>query len=419
MQPRPSLTIALLLVLGLVAAAESALDQPAGQWVCPPCGHADDNHLYDAPGTCPICGMPLVPIEGAEVPILPGTRLDAAMERAISRGLVGATVLVEELASGRRWVRAAGIRDFERRSAVQAGDRFRLASITKAFTAAAVLRLSDMGRLNLEDRIAEHLDAELLGELANFEGVTIRQLLTHSAGMADFSTGPEFTRAIFAGRGLWRNLSPTELLAFAAGKPPLSQPVAPGEGAYYSNTHYFLLGLLIEKITGRPYADSIHDLVAGPLGLESVGFEGGTQGSGIVVSSFTVPDSGGPIREAMRAKGRGPIRDDGLVDLSQLYESYNYWAFAAGGLLCNVADLAEFTHQVLGDFLSPDSRDLFVRVFTTGRSTGGTYFGFGGGADGISTILLMVNNEWLIVVLANTTGIPGISATEIIREVLP
>jgi transcriptional regulator GlxA family with amidase domain len=62
-RPKPSLTIALLLVLGLVAAAGSAIEE-AGQWVCPPCGHADDNHLYDAPGPCPICGMPLVPTEG-------------------------------------------------------------------------------------------------------------------------------------------------------------------------------------------------------------------------------------------------------------------------------------------------------------------------------------------------------------------
>lgn len=63
MRPRPSLTIALLLLILLVTAGgASAAD--AGQWVCPPCGHVDDEHVYDAPGACPVCGMPLVPVEG-------------------------------------------------------------------------------------------------------------------------------------------------------------------------------------------------------------------------------------------------------------------------------------------------------------------------------------------------------------------
>ncbi len=338
--------------------------------------------------------------------------LDVILARSLELGLVAGVLHAESMKTGDRWISAAGVRDLQSKELVQTDDRFRLASITKLFTAAAVLKLRDNRELQLSDSISSYISGRVLEQISGFDEVTIAQLLSHSSGLADFSTGKEFWSEVFSGRGLNRNLTPLESLEFANGKAPLSPPVDPGEGSFYSNTNYFLLGLLIEKVTGQSYSEAVESLVAQPLGLDSIGME---NDSAIIVSSFTIPDSGGSIEAGMKARGVDQLREDGLVDLTRIYERYNAWAFAAGGLSSNAQDLAKFAVSIKGDFLSPESRAVFRSIFSS-EQDGTTYFGGSGGADGISTILLEIDDRWRIVVLTNTTGIPDLSSGRIFWE---
>lgn len=132
--------------------------------------------------------------------------------------------------------------------------RFNIGSITKQFTATAVLLLRDDGKLNTEDRISQVLSAENLPK--QWADITVRQLLSHTSGLKDYSG--------FASHEMAREHKPSELLAFVKNA-PLS--FKPGDAFEYSNTNYLLLGLLVQKVAGMPYCQFLHQRIFTPLGM--------------------------------------------------------------------------------------------------------------------------------------------------------
>jgi D-alanyl-D-alanine carboxypeptidase len=113
---------------------------------------------------------------------------------------------------------------------------FKLASVTKPFTATAIMMLVEEGKISLDGRLAEYLP-NLPSQWAN---VTVRQALSHTSGLADYLKGPLWS---------WQSscredLTPNEFIKFASEAPPV---FAPGEGISYSNTGFYLLGMVIEK----------------------------------------------------------------------------------------------------------------------------------------------------------------------------
>ena len=133
---------------------------------------------------------------------------------------------------------------------------FELASVTKQFTATAVMLLVDEGKLKLEDPVTQHLP----GAPEAWKGITVRHLLTHTAGLASLETG---FRALWEG-GVRLDYSTAQAFD-AAIKDPIS--FAPGEKWQYSDVGYFLLGMIIEKVTGQRYREFLTDRFFRPLGM--------------------------------------------------------------------------------------------------------------------------------------------------------
>jgi CubicO group peptidase (beta-lactamase class C family) len=151
--------------------------------------------------------------------------------------------------------RGYGIADLEWNAPVDASTIFRIGSTTKQFTAAAILKLAEQGKLGLDDPLSRYVpEFDTGGRM-----VTIRQLLNHTAGIPEHTTQPGFFAKLAP-----LNLSDAELLQLVSGKP---FDFEPGTAWRYSNTNYYLLGMVVAKAGGRPYAAFMQDEFFTPLGL--------------------------------------------------------------------------------------------------------------------------------------------------------
>ncbi len=130
---------------------------------------------------------------------------------------------------------------------------YRVGSITKQFTAAAVLQLVEQGRLALADTLGRFLP-----QYPRWGHVTIRQLLSHTSGIPTYTASPAW------GARMTEALAPDTVLSFVAGQP---FDFAPGTRFAYDNTGYFLLGRVLERVTGRPYAALLRERFFAPLGM--------------------------------------------------------------------------------------------------------------------------------------------------------
>ncbi len=141
-----------------------------------------------------------------------------------------------------------------------ANTKFRIGSLTKQFTAASVLLLEERGKLNVEDLVSKYLPEAP----ATWEKITIHHVLTHTAGLPNYTAVPEFAEAVRQVK------TPQQLLALFKDKP---LEFAPGENFKYSNSGYVLLGYLIEKITGQSYAQFVQENIFTPLSMKDSGYD--------------------------------------------------------------------------------------------------------------------------------------------------
>ncbi|MDG2520560.1 serine hydrolase [Caulobacter segnis] len=183
-----------------------------------------------------------------------GAAVDAFGQKTLSKGAPGLVVAVD--APGRTPVITAfGLADLEARAPMQPQSVFKIASLTKQFTAAAVLALAETGRVDLDRPVADYLpDQSFAGQ------ITVRQLLIQTAGLADYAE----TLARDGTKSVRR--TPDQMAAVIAELKPL-QTFRPGEAWTYSNSNYVLLGLLIEKVTGASYGDFLHTRILERAGM--------------------------------------------------------------------------------------------------------------------------------------------------------
>lgn len=137
---------------------------------------------------------------------------------------------------------------------------FRLASLTKAFTATAIMQLHEKEKLNINDGVCKYL--ENCPEI--WQPVTIKQLLTHTSGIPNYTNFPgyEKTAGLFATNAELLARFKDKLLEFS-----------PGEQYRYSNSGYHLLGMIIEKAAGQSYADYLQQNIFTPLGMKTTGLD--------------------------------------------------------------------------------------------------------------------------------------------------
>jgi CubicO group peptidase (beta-lactamase class C family) len=170
-------------------------------------------------------------------------RVQTLLERSVRADGPGVAVLV---AKGDRVIvrTARGQARIDPAVPLSADHELRIASITKTFTAAAILTLAEAGKLSLDDTLATHLP-----EVTDARRVTIRQLLTHSGGIAEGSS---------------KRPAGVSRVAAIGGRPLAFEP---GTKWSYSNSGYILLGAVIEKVSGRPWHQMMAERFFQPLGL--------------------------------------------------------------------------------------------------------------------------------------------------------
>jgi D-alanyl-D-alanine carboxypeptidase len=140
-------------------------------------------------------------------------------------------------------------------TAASEGTVYPLASLTKQFTATGIMLLAEQGKLSLDDAIGAHL-----GVPEAWRTITLRQLLNQTSGIPDFVAIDGFAQLST------RHHAPGAVLAWVANQP---LHFSPGAGWYYSNTNYFLLGMLIERVSGQEYGAFMAEQIFRPLGMRS------------------------------------------------------------------------------------------------------------------------------------------------------
>ena len=256
--------------------------------------------------------------------------------------------------------------------------KYRIGSITKQFTSASILLLEERGKLKLDDPIKKHFT----GAPAAWDAVTLKHLLTHTSGIPNFTSFPEFAKL------KQFQTSNTELLARFKDKP---LEFTPGEKMAYSNSGYILLGYVVEKASGMSYADFVQANIFTPLGMSDSGY-----------------DSNASII-ARRAAGYTRVGET-LVNADFVHMSIPH---AAGGLYSTTEDLLRWQRGLYGGkLLSAASLTKMTTPFKSdyalglGVNTGKRkMYSHGGGIEGFNTHLAYYpETQVTVVALGNVNG---------------
>ncbi len=199
-----------------------------------------------------------------------------------------------------------GVRDLRSRDRIEPDTNFRLASVTKQFTATAVMLLVRDGKLRYEDRLTDVFPAFPVYGRA----VTIRHLLTHTSGLPDYETLME---AAEKGRApIWtpeRQIHDDEVLALLRGE--TKGRFEPGTSWSYSNSGYVLLGLVVARVSGKPFPEFLRDRILRPLGMtHTLAYEHGK--TEVPQRAFGHTKEGAGFREADQSPTSATLGDGGV-----------------------------------------------------------------------------------------------------------
>ncbi len=312
-------------------------------------------------------------------------QIDKLVEAYHDYGLFNGSVLVAE--KGKViFKKGYGLANMEWDMPNEADTRFRLGSITKQFTAALILQLEAEGKLSTDDLISKHL-SDYPEEVAN--KVSIHHLLVHTSGIPSYTGLPEF------GEQFRDPYSPTAFVETFSGLPLEFEP---GSTWRYNNSGYFLLGVIIEKVTGMSYADALQAYIFDPLNMKHSGYD----------------THDAILKKRAAGYNRGA---NGYVTAPYLDMSLPY---AAGSLYSTVEDLylwdrALYTEDVLSADLKEKMFTPYMnrygygwgieddRAFGKGKKKA-LIIGHGGGINGFNTIIERAPEDGHLVVLLNNTG---------------
>lgn len=361
---RAPFSLALSALAALVTVAPSAAAQPQ-RAIRAAIAHAVDSLAEAALRAGPVASLSIAVVRGADTIVLKG---------------YGSADLENDVAATPRTV-------------------YRIGSITKQFTSSAVMQLVEQGKIGLDDEVTKYIP----GYPTHGRRVLVRHLLNHTSGIPSYTdVGAAF------GRRIRLDLPHDSLLAIVRDD---SLQFDPGTHFYYNNTGYYMLGMIIERVTGKPYGDYLSENLFEPLGLSS-----------------TVYCSSAPIIKH-RAQGydRSPA---GLVNAAFLSMTL---PFAAGSLCSTAGDLVAWTRALHGGRVV--SASSFAAMTTPVKLPSGRpmSYGFGlqvdtlgshrviqhgGGINGfISSLAHYPDDSLTIAVLANTAPAPSDGIAENIARI--
>ncbi|MFJ3727267.1 serine hydrolase domain-containing protein [Streptomyces sp. NPDC090045] len=299
----------------------------------------------------PVRAAPAAPTPDADggFPVLTpavAAQLDAAVRKVMNEAQVPG-VIVGLWAPGKgSYVRAFGVADKATGAPMRTDFNSRIGSLTKTFTVTALLQLVDQGKVGLDDPIGDYI-----GGVPNGDRITLRELAGMRSGLFNYSEDPDFDKAFTTDPD--RPFSPQQLLAYSFKHPVQFEPNAQFE---YSNTNLILLGLLIEKVTGRPLDEVIDQDVVGPAGLRRTLFPTGAE--------FPEPHAQGYTDQT----ASGKIEDATDWDPS--------WAWAAGAMISDLQNLRSWARTLATGTLLTSATQA-QRLKTTSLGIPGAGYGLG------------------------------------------
>ncbi|GAA2673717.1 serine hydrolase domain-containing protein [Streptomyces lunalinharesii] len=260
-------------------------------------------------------------------PALDEPALRKSLQAFHDAGMYGAYSAVRDGSDA--WQGAVGVADIDTGRRTSPQMEHRIGSITKTFTAVAVLQEVGKGHLALDAPIGRYLPDLVTGERGRT--ITVRMLLNHTSGIGEYSGAIFNTADSFEGNR-FHQFAPEELARLGIAAPPFGTP---GQGFHYSNTNYVLAGLLLRKVTGQSPESYITSHVIRKAGLRHTYFP----------QSATISGPHAKMYEAAYG-GFTPPRDFSVYNMS--------WAATAGSLISTMPDLNRFYRALLGgELLAP------------------------------------------------------------------
>lgn len=265
------------------------------------------------------------------------------------------------------WAYAFGEGNIERNHKVDADSAFRIGSTTKSFVATVVLQLAGEKKLSLDDTVEKWLPGLIKGKGYDGSKITIRQLLNHTSGIADYLTSDLKEKLM---ENPSENYTAEQLISRAL-------QLEPVKGWSYSNTNMVIIGLIIQKVTGESYAEQIQKRIINPLSLKETVLPG---------SSMDIP----------KKNARGYLNTgDKLVDITLFNPSF---ANASGEMISTGEDMTTFFRALLGGkLLTPEMQKEMVThtvdtplgkyglgIHATKLPDGTEVWGHGGGIPGFT-----------------------------------
>lgn len=283
------------------------------------------------------------------------------------------------------WIRSAGKADTQTGQSFLPVDRFRIASITKTFTGTLVLMLVDEGKLTLEDTINSYVSG-----IPDGDKITIRMLLNHTSGIFDCDDDPDLTPTTLAQP--LKEWTPQEMVDIALKYPPYFPP---GQGYHYSNTDSILLGMVIEKVTGKKVEGLFKARIFDILGLKDTSFPTGPEIAGTHAHGYYEVE--------------GKLKDVTVMNMS--------WDWTAGAVISNLYDLRAWVKELAEPTLISDRMQterlklVGVKEVAGGVTTGyglhisklGGYLGHTGADPGWTSLAYIWPEKGVtVVILMNT-----------------
>ena len=247
----------------------------------------------------------------------------------------GATLGVA-LANGQSFGIAVGFSDRDTKTSLKPNDRMLAGSVGKTFAAATALQLVKEAKIKLDDKVEKYLGREpWFSRLPNANDITVRQLMNHTSGLVRYEFKEQFTKDLTANPDkVWK---PAELVAYLLDE---KAPFEAGHGWDYSDTNYIVLGMIIEKVTGRKFYDEAYRRLLKPLKLID-----------------TIPQDGPRLRGVVQGYA-GPTNPFGGTDAMIVNGKFvinPQFEWTGGGFASTAQDLARWAKLFYeGQAFSPD-----------------------------------------------------------------
>ncbi len=309
---------------------------------------------------------------------------------------------------GRTWNGVAGYADIAHQCSLTRDHHLYLGSMTKLFTAALVMEQVENGSLALDQKISQWI------QLPNANNVTIRNLLSHTSGLPDYARDPWFQIRWF---GLpSKTWQPSELIGVIQDKP---LQFTPGSRHEYSNSNYLLLGMMLEKATGKSYSAILQEHLLAKLDLQDTYFMNYPEDMSIANA----------YDETLLHLGRR--------NLTGFRHSLETGAYAAGGILSTSDDVARFAHALFNGQVISSASLAEMKVLVDAPDTdlpeqvgyglgirhlivdGESLVGHTGSIPGYSGIVMhQIDKNYTIAILSNLSTIEQVRLLAEIQKII-